>query len=306
MALPRIVSLLPSATEIVFRLGAGPCLVGRSEDCDFPPEVRARPVVMRARTFDSEAASATIDARVQGSRGRGESLYTLDLELLRRLQPDVILTQDLCGVCSVTEAEVIGACDRAGVQPTIISASPRRLEDVQRSIIDIGDAIGRGAEARQLVGELGFGPASPSVDTGARVVVAEWVDPLILAGLWVPDMIRQARGQVVGPPAGSPGQRSSWRDLRSMDVDLVIISPCSFDVPRTRRELAQTELRRKDYLLPALGVWVADEAFFSRPGPRLAAGIELLKRLVGGRSVDDLPMDAERWQAEDAPPLPAS
>ncbi|EQD46871.1 substrate-binding protein of ABC transporter, partial [mine drainage metagenome] len=130
----RVVSVLPSATEIVFALGRGHELVGRSAECDYPAEVRSRPVVMHPRTLDSLAASGEIDARVTAARARGESLYRLDVDRLRELRPDLLLTQDLCGVCSVTGDEVERACRDAGVHPAIVSLTPRRLEEVWASV----------------------------------------------------------------------------------------------------------------------------------------------------------------------------
>ncbi len=138
----RVVSLLPSATEIVFALGHGSELVGRSVDCDFPDAALALPVVMHPRDWDSDAPSIVIDERVRRTRSRGESLYELDVDRLRQLRPDLLLTQDLCGVCSVTEREVREACQLAGVRPEVVSLMPRTLEDVWRSVEVVGRALG--------------------------------------------------------------------------------------------------------------------------------------------------------------------
>ncbi len=295
----RIVSLLPSATEIVCALGGREDLVGRSSECDHPPSVTSLPALMRPRIDDREESSARIDERVRSVRGRGESLYELDQDGLRALRPDLLLTQDLCSVCSVTEAEVAEACRVSGIAPNVVSLSPRDLDGVWESVSTIGRAIGRADAGRTLtrgLRELSAGPGAAEADR-ARVAVVEWVDPPILAGLWVSEMVRAAGALTLGPPPAEVGARTTWAAIARQEPDLVVISPCSFSVERTRRELAPPEIsRRVAELAPPLGTWVADEAFFSRPGPRLAHGIELLRRLTGGRG-GRIAMPFERWIA---------
>ncbi len=299
----RIVSLLPSATEIVCALGAESSIVGRSSECDYPPTVRSIPAVMGAKVEDFDRPSREIDERVRAVRGRGESLYYLDEERLRALRPDLLITQDLCSVCSVTEAEVVAACQLAGVDPRVLSLSPRNLGDVRRSIEQVGQAIGRPKEATELARGLADPGAStfPSVEARPRVAVVEWVDPPILAGLWSPDMIERAGGAPVGPGSGEVGLRTDWPELYRRAPDLVVVSPCSFSVDRTMRELeppkAASGLAR---LAPRLGTWVADEAFFSRPGPRLALGVRLLIGLLG-RTEPRLPLAYRRWTTPGVP-----
>ncbi len=297
----RVVSLLPSATEIVHDLGAGAALVGRSEECDYPAAVRALPVVMRARAWDADRPSAEIDDRVRRVRGSGESLYELDLDRLRDLAPDVLLTQDLCGVCSVTDAEVESACRATGIAPRIVTLSPRTLEEVWDSVETVGKAIDRPSEGRELAESLRArsappepaGPAPPS-----RIAVVEWLDPPILAGLWSLDIVRAAGGESIGVQPSVPGLRTTWPDLAAAEPDLVVLSPCSFSVARSRAELEDPALRREvARLRPSHGVWLADEAHFSRPGPRLADGVELLRALRSGRDPPG-PMAAERWEPE--------
>jgi len=297
----RVVSVLPSATEIVCALGHGAELVGRSAECDYPAAVRALPVVMRARTHDADQPSRAIDARVRRARGSGQSLYELDLELLRALDPDLILTQDLCGVCSVTDAEVAAACAKADVAPRIVSLTPRSLEGVWESVETVGRAVDDADAGRSLARQLrararavnGSGPAP-------RIAVVEWLDPPILAGLWTPDIVRAAGGVSPGVRSGHPGVRTDWEHLAESQWDLAVLSPCSFTVDRTRRELANTRLRSEvDRVRPSLGTFVADEAYFSRPGPRLADGIDLLRHLIG-RTRWDAPMPFVPLRADGA------
>src|SRR5690348_10071620 len=183
----RIVSLLPSATEIVAALGAAGELVGRSFECDYPAAVKALPVVMRPRT-PIAGSSSEVDARVQSARRNDESLYVLDERALVDLRPDVLLTQDLCGVCSVTESEVEELCRRRGLATRIVSVSPVRLGDVAESFVTIGEAVGRSSEAQELRDRF-VRLARPPERAGSsrpRVAVIEWLDPPIVAGLWAP------------------------------------------------------------------------------------------------------------------------
>jgi iron complex transport system substrate-binding protein len=295
----RIVSFLPSATEIVFSLGQGSALVGRSEECDFPPEVARIPVVMRARHLDRDASSRAIDARVTSNLQQQESLYEIDLERLRALAPDVVLTQDLCRVCSITEAELVTACASAGVRPTILSLEPRTLDQVWGSIATVGDAIGASEQARQVISDLErrtlLEPSSPPVDH-PTVAVVEWVDPPILSGFWTPEMAHRAGATYLGPRVGAPAQRSTWQRIADAEPDLVVVSPCSFRIERTRREMGPVAAE-VETLGPRLGVWTADEAYFSRPGPRLAEGVALLRYLIGrGTGAPSLPF--ERWASK--------
>jgi iron complex transport system substrate-binding protein len=295
----RVVSVLPSATETVFAVGAGDRLVGRSEECDYPAAARDLPVVMRARTSDSDRSSAEIDERVRGAVNSGEGLYSLDVALLARLSPDVILTQDLCRVCSVTDEEVLRACRSAGVDARIVSLSPARLDDVWTGVATIAAAVGATGDGRQLAESLRHEAQprdAPAVSSRPRVAVLEWTDPPILAGLWTPDSIQAAGGTAVGPLPGEPGRRTTWRDLAQQSPDLVLVSPCSFRVERTRAELATgAAADGLAALRPAFGTWLADEAHFSRPGPRLIDGVRLIRSLLERRDLPRGGLPAERW-----------
>lgn len=292
----RVVSVLPSATEIVYALGHGTELVGRSAECDFPAEARRLPVVMRPRTLDSGRPSREIDRRVREARSRGESLYELDIDLLRELAPDLLITQDLCSVCSVTEVEVAEALTRAGVAPRVVSLSPRTLEEVWRSFGTIAGALGdagAGVRLSETAHRRTEFPSRPR--SRRRVAVVEWLDPPILAGLWTPDIVRRAGGVPVGPTSAAPGERTTWETLEKERPDLVILSPCSFTVERTLSELNQLEGRGGVTLrAPPLGMYVADEAYFSRPGPRLVEGVRLVRDLLR-RAPLERPMPVEQW-----------
>ncbi|MCI4334901.1 MAG: cobalamin-binding protein [Thermoplasmata archaeon] len=281
----RTVSLLPSATEVVARLGRFEDLVGRSEECDYPPEVRALPAVMRARVLDGEDRSEVIDDRVRRTRAAGQSLYELDLPLLRSLRPELLLTQDLCGVCSVTEEEVRAACAGAGIAPQILSLSPRNLSEVVDTVRVIGAALGVAPDAEREVARLTEEFRADAPRTGERptVAVVEWLDPPILAGLWVPEMISCAGARTWrGPEPGETAIRTSWEALAADPPDHLVLSPCSFSLERTRAELARPPIAAQVAPLLAREAWIADEAHFSRPGPRLAEGLSLLRAILSG------------------------
>jgi len=301
----RVVSLLPSATEIVHALGHGSELVGRSAECDYPSEVVALPVVMRPRTLDADRPSREIDRRVRSARAANESLYELDLDRLRSLRPDLIVTQDLCAVCSVTSDEVRAACRQVGASPTILSIGPRRLGEVWESIETIGRALGDPSGAERLVRDLRARVETPPGRRVRRVAVVEWLDPPILAGLWAPDVVTAAGGVPAGPEPGAPGVRTDWPSIAADRPDVVILSPCSFSVRRTERELGDSAVRGAvRSLRPTLGTFVADEAYFSRPGPRLADGVELVRGLLAGLSGAP-PWSVVRWSGEEREGVPA-
>jgi iron complex transport system substrate-binding protein len=294
----RIVSLLPSATETVVRLGHATDLVGRSAECDYPEWVASVPVVMRPRMLDADRPSGEIDARVRETRGRGESLYVLDAALLRVLRPELILTQDLCGVCSVTGDEVRAACAAAGITPRVVPLTPHDLDDVRRDIRSVASALGDPARGEALDLELRARQAAvvgrPRI--GRRTVaVIEWVDPPILAGLWAPEMIEIAGGRPVGGDRrGEVGVRTTWSALASSAPDLVIVAPCSFRLERTRAEIARPSVRHGLASLGGASIWLADEAYFSRPGPRLWDGLELLADLID-RGAPRAPFPVAPW-----------
>ncbi len=293
----RVVSVLPSATEIVCALGHGRELVGRSAECDYPPDVTRLPIVMRPRTLDDDRPSVEIDARVREARRRGESLYFLDIDRLRALAPDLLLTQDLCDVCSVTTAEVAQACSRAGIAPNVLSLVPCTLEDVWQTIPAVARALGDPDAGARLARSTRERATPGSNRSGRRVAVVEWLDPPILAGLWSSDMIRAAGGVSVGPGPESRAEKVTWSEIARRSPDLTVLTPCSFSVPRTLRELSDPHIAGGVAQVgPALGTFVADEAYFSRPGPRLADGVRLLADLLAGE-LRSAPMPVARWTA---------
>lgn len=308
----KVVSFLPSATEMVYALGQGASLVGRSHECDYPPEARSLPIVMRAKADQTGRSSGEIDAWVQAQMTAHQELYTVDQPTLERLAPDVILTQDLCHVCSITPEGLADSLGHLGHRPEVLVLSPTKLEHLFRDIRTVAKALhvedrgkalcadlerriaaatpgprAGGAPRPTFEGEEPEQPArarprTPSDASLPRVLVLEWLDPPMVAGLWVPDMIRRAGGVPLLVKSGGPSPRVTWDTLRGVGADLVVIAPCAFPVERTLGELRGPRVHPLEDLHAPRGIWAVDEAFFARPGPRLAEGIELLADLLHG------------------------
>jgi iron complex transport system substrate-binding protein len=283
--MPRIVSFLPAATEIVCALGAGDELLGRSHECDYPASVRALPVVSRPALSLDGLSQAEIDAAVAGRLASGESLYVVDEGLLDSLAPDVILTQDLCQVCAPSGNELTRALASIPSRPEVLYLTPRTLAEIDANIIEVGRAIGREAAARALVARNHERISRlQRPERRHRVMFLEWSDPPYCAGHWVPEMIELAGGV---DPLGRPGAdsvRVSWDDVRAAEPEIVIVAPCGYGLAEAER-LAAT--------LPAIPgarvVPVDANAYFARPGPRYADGIELLAGIFSSKELGSRP-----------------
>ncbi|MEY2517951.1 MAG: iron complex transport system substrate-binding protein [bacterium] len=271
----RIVSLVPSATEIIAALGFAGSLVGRSHECNYPPEVLAVPVVSASRIDTTSIPSDQIDRAVREAMADGRPLYAVDAELLEQLAPDLIVTQDLCEVCAVPSGEVRRV---AHVDVETVSLDPRDLSEIEESIRTLARHLGVAARGEELAGamrhridgvhQLVRGLARP------RVFVAEWLDPPFAAGHWVPEMVEIAGGDEV---LGRTRERSfgtTWAAVAAAAPQLIVLAPCGFDVERTVAEAGG---------VPALGarvVAVDGDAAYSRPGPRVAEGVAQLAHLM--------------------------
>jgi iron complex transport system substrate-binding protein len=284
----RIVSLLPSATEIVCALGAGDALVGVSHECDYPPRVRGLPVLTRPK-LRVDAASADIDRDVRALVARGLGVYEIDVERLAALAPDVIVTQQQCEVCAVSFAEVEAAV--RGVLPssaTIVSLTPVTLDDVWADVARVADALGASARAAAVVGESRARLARLAGRTAAlprpTVACIEWLDPLMTAGNWIPELVAIAGGSYPFREPGGASGTTSWQALRDAAPDVVVLMPCGFTVAQTERELEAFTARAEWRALPAVRsgrVSVVDgSAYFNRPGPRLVESAEILAEIV--------------------------
>lgn len=296
----RVVSLICSATEIVCALGRGGDLVGRSHECDFPPEVSALPA-LTAPQFDIGGNSAEIDTRVKDLVRDGLAIYRIDADLLRDLRPDVIVTQDQCEVCGASLADVQAAVrDWTGADVRIVSCKPLGLEDVWTDIRNVGDALGAGETAERVVAELqarmkAIADAAASLPEASlpekpTVATVEWIDPLMAAGNWMPELVDMAGGRNLFGEAGGPAPWMSWQDLRRVDPDVILVLPCGFDMARSIAEMPALTAQPGWAGLRAVRngrVFVTDgNRFFNRPGPRLAESLEILAEILHPGSFD--------------------
>jgi iron complex transport system substrate-binding protein len=288
----RIVSLLPSCTEIVCALGCAERLVGRSHECDFPPEIQSLPVCTAAR-LDTAASGSEINGQIKSLLERGLSIYELDTARLRELRPDVILTQAQCEVCAVSLTELEKALPQAiARRAKIISVAPLRLADVWQDIRTIAEAVRAPDEGRDVLWRLKNRVVDIIQHTcllkkKPSVACLEWLDPLMAAGNWVPEMVDLAGGRDV---AGAPGLHSAWLEwdkLAQADPDMIVLMPCGFGLGRTRSEAAALQSRPEWRSLRAVkskNVFITDgNHYFNRPGPRVVESIEILAEILHPR-----------------------
>ncbi len=295
----RIVSLISSSTEIVCALGHESLLVGRSHECDYPHTVRKLPQCTSTK-FDPDGTSYQIDQRVKAILQEGLSVYRVDGELLRKLKPDVILTQTQCEVCAVSENDVKAAtCDwfeRAGTKPpAIVSLHPNALEDLWKDIravaaaLEEAGATGTGKRAEQLISKLkGRISAVSRMASRAKsrpgLACIEWIDPLMAAGNWVPEMTELAGGTSLFGVAGKHSPYMTWEDLVARDPEKIMVMPCGFDMKRTLEEIPLLQNKPGWQELRAVRngeVYVADgNQYFNRPGPRLVDSLEILAEIL--------------------------
>jgi iron complex transport system substrate-binding protein len=286
---PRIVSLLPAATDIVAALGRSGDLVGVTWECTVPADAQAdvRVVTRDLLSVADPSDPAAVDAAVQAASEARQPLAAIDDEAIAELAPEVVLTQDLCRVCALPAGQATEALDRLGCRDaTVVSLDPMTLGDVLACITDVGAAIGAEAEAAQLVSDLRSRlDALPGTAGGDRpsAVVVEWVDPLFVGGHWIPDLVEAAGARSA---LGTPGGRSSalsWDEVTGLDVDHVVVAPCGFDLDGASAQ-AETVV---DRVPPGAAVWAIDaDQLIVRPGPLLVEGAEVLAAAFAGNPTD--------------------
>ncbi|MBA4191291.1 MAG: cobalamin-binding protein [Planctomycetaceae bacterium] len=280
----RIVSLLPSATEIVCELGLGNDLVGVTHECDHPHFVANLPKVTRT-LIPHDASSRHIDALVRERLKTQRALYTLDMVTLGRLAPDLIVTQALCDVCAVAEAEVTAAACSLPRRPNVINLEPMSLEDVFNTLRAVGVAAGVPGRAEVVVSDLrrridAVAARSERIVDRPCVVLLEWLDPPFSCGHWSPELVRLAGGDEVIGRAGQPSRTLTWEEVVDARPDVLFVACCGFSLQRTLVDVAGITARTGWANLPAVRagrVYVTDgNAYFSRPGPRLVDSLEIL------------------------------
>ena len=283
----RICSLLPGATEIAYLLGLGDQVVGVTHECDYPSEAKQKPLVVQSVIDPNRMSSQEIDRKVGELLQAGKGLYSIDTEAFLTAAPDFILTQGLCDVCALDYDEVVKAARLLPLMPTILSLNPHSLSDVLEDITRVGAATGRDVRSDALVGDLrrridGVGIREP--DYRPRVVCLEWFEPLYVAGHWVPEMVTLAGGFDPLGRKGEPSFKIEWQNVIDAKPDVVLLMPCGFDMRRTVKESAPLRSREGWNELPAVktgNVYALNgNAYFSRPGPRLVNGLEILARII--------------------------
>lgn len=298
----RVVSLLPAATELLGAIGAADLLVGRSHECDYPPEIHSVPA-LTAQFIDAAAGSAAIDQAVQERLGSGDDLYALDAERLRALHPDLILTQDLCAVCSINLRSVERLATSMRPRPEILSLNPSSLEDVFDDLLRVGRAVDRLADAESALVRLRaqYYDARDHVNAyepGPVAAVLEWIDPLFIGGHWTPQLVESAGARHPLNAAGAPSRVVTPEALAESAPEAVIIAPCGANLAWTRRELAALGSQAWWRALPAVQrgrVAIVDGSqMFNRPGPRL---VDAFRWLVGWlHGIDHLVPDRFPWE----------
>ena len=276
----RVITLLPSATEIVAALGGAGSLVGISHECDYPASVQHLPRVT-STPLDVDAPGTILDAEVRRLRDAGQAVIGIEAELLRRLRPNLIVTQSLCDVCAVSDGAVHRLAAALSPAPQVLTLEGRDLAGIWADIRRVGSALQLADEAEELV--LGLQSRLRRM-RGAhrarrpRVVCVEWLDPLYLAGHWVPELVEAAGGDDVGARAGSHSRRREWQDLRNLRPDHVLVMLCGFGIPRARSELDALRDSEGLAFLNGVAVSIVDgNAYTSRAGPRVVDGAERIR-----------------------------
>ena len=279
----RICSLVPGATEVLFALGLGESVVGVTHECDWPHEAESRPRVTASHLQSGDLSSAEIDAAVAEAAREGKALYAVDEAVWEEIQADVVVAQELCDVCAVSAGEV----RRLDVE--VIDYSPATLDGVLGHITALGWRLDAEAAAEELTNGMRarlerVRAALAEEETYPRVYVSEWLEPPYAAGHWVPDMVSAAGGMEIAGIAGEPSFRMRWTDVAGLEPDTVVLAPCGFDLDRTLSEVVTLDLSA--HLLGTAArqesrVFAVDaNGYFSRPGPRLVDGVELLAYLL--------------------------
>jgi iron complex transport system substrate-binding protein len=292
----QICSFLPAATEIIYALGMGESVAGVTFECDYPPGVSQKPIVVNSLVHGG-LTPQEIDQAVRQQVAAGGSLYFVDLPKLETIQPDVVVTQDLCHVCAISTSDVAKALDELPSHPHVVSLAPHTIEQVLQTILTVGAAIGRPIEAGNLVEELlgRIDRVKRRVQPGKplRVLCLEWLSPLFQGGHWIPEMVEIAGGNAVLATAGERSVCISWEEIVDADPEVVIVMPCGFhldDAIAQYRNTVFPEPWRELSAVKSGRVYAVDgTAYFSRPGPRLVTGIEILQAILRNDGFDHLP-----------------
>jgi len=296
----RIVSLVPSATETLFALGLGDEVIAVTHECDWPPEALDRPKITRD-LIEPGLSAREIDAAVRERTDRGESIYELDAARLADLEPDLIVTQALCAVCAVSYDDVRAVAERIPSRPRVIALDPNTIGEALGDVRTLAEATDRRDEGVALVHDASMRIDRVRLAVRAarrpRVAALEWLDPPFVAGHWTPQLVDYAGGEDVLGLAGERSEVTSWELVAAGEPDVVVVMPCGYDAVRARKE-AETYRERLDSLGAGQVVAVEAAAYFSRPGPRLVDGLELLAWLLHPDRFPEPPPAAEAHALE--------
>lgn len=276
----RIISFLPSATDIIADLGLFDSLVGVSDDCNWPPQVKDKPLVARTQIDVSGLSAAEIDRLVNASASETHSLYAVDADLMAQLKPDLVITQDLCEVCAVSSGDLASACP---IGTEVFSMNPRSMEDVIASVVDLAQRLGvreRGqAVAETMRAKIEAVRSAVERLDRPRVFVAEWMDPPYGSGHWLPEMVEAAGGRNLLSRPGEYSFATSWEAVLAEGPELIVLAACGFDVDQALE-------RTGELCLPVRTVVVDGDAYYSRPAPRIADGVRQLAHLLHPNAVE--------------------
>ncbi|HEX2277676.1 MAG TPA: cobalamin-binding protein [Candidatus Tectomicrobia bacterium] len=285
----RICSFLPSATEIIYTLGLGDQLYGVTRSCDYPAEALTKPIVVRSILDEEGLTSGDIDRIVKEHARNGQSVYHIDMAALRAAAPDLILTQQLCDVCAVGYDDVLTQVKDLPKKPRVVSLNPTSLGDVLQDILTVGEVTDTSDHAKAVVSALqrridAVRQQAAKASMRPRVFCLEWMDPLFVSGHWMPEMVEIAGGTDGVGNHGTPSTRITWESVRDYQPEVVILMPCGADVAKTLSELSYVQALPGWADLPAVRdgrLYAVDAgAYFSRSGPRLVDGLELLAQII--------------------------
>jgi len=284
----QICSLLPSATEILYALGLGDSVAGVTHECDFPPAAAKKPALIHPR-LNLDVPPGEMDRQVGHMIARGESIYAVDADLLAKIAPDLIVTQDLCHVCTVSPDDLGGALARLSKRPRVLSLTPHTLADVLEDIRRVGEATHRRRDAQALTLAIEQQVAAIEMQatratTRPRVLCLEWLDPFYVGGHWVPEMVAKAGGEDVLGIAGKPSFKVTAEQIAQSRAEIILVMPCGYNAERAANEWRAFGLPESWRDLPAMRenrIFALDaNSYFSRPGPRLADGIAILAHIL--------------------------
>jgi iron complex transport system substrate-binding protein len=285
----RICSLVPAATEVLYALGLGDDVVGVTHECDWPPEAAEKPVVTASLVQTGDLSSAVIDRTVAETARDGRPLYAIEEERWAEVQADVVVMQELCDVCAVSRDQVERILSTRPLDVEVIDFSPSTIEGIGETVGELGSKLGAEGEAEEVVSGMRsrldrVASALAGIETSPRVFVTEWLEPPYSAGHWVPDMVAAAGGTDVAGMSGEPSHRMRWPDVAALEPEVVVLAPCGFDLDRTLSEVVPLDLSAHLLGTPARQesrVFAVDaNAMFSRPGPRIVDGVEVLAHLL--------------------------